>query len=1123
MQTGRQIKKKPRSEIDKCQGELNFTESPKSQPVLESNSQLFSQSLIEAEQQEQQKSSYWFCDYIGFEEKQNRTNRLIMNFRKWSPKPNGSITTTIYVRDPAKISSEFIFGRENLEKMIDECKSNEELKRCRMFVFLSSQLKEVRSELKAKYPDTGFIVGKSKFSVINIDVPYNTKLLDNLGYKFQKGNYNKQIRRKLDCLYKKANLDPRLDLVLTKLDQIRQKQIELRDIITDINQGDPKDRTVISRRTRFENEVNNFFSTYQGELAIEAVNSALNSNSDTIGRSKYIALKKFMEYPQFYAPYMVNLQKEIRDNFSAINSILKELHPNNEIAYNPESGEYEVTLSSREGFIFQERLTLEEIKQQVFCFVDIEKPMWKHKDEKIAIKRRQDLLKKIEIIDKILEKNKISHVAGYDFLIKLDGKPQHISELSEDQIPARSGDFLNAKSRAERLVTKLENKLVLYKEGIGPVNLWQEKYDAKIAQLVISFKLEDGSFIRQYHKLKYNAEYSPKEIDGFPVYEHNDEYALLNTVIAYARKYRPFANVAHVITYDMPQLREGTRTNKTDRLDIIVPGKEPALGYARDFYRKMAHNGQEMFDTCMMGKTTFPYLRIKAMNSSHRLADMVNYVRVLKSGSDSTAHPKKFKKIATHEELRDLEMRRINGDIEADKKMDRYTTGDLAPVEELMDFYFVYIDKISNVLKHVPLTDIMFSTSCMDEILRKRHWDECRNQYLFGYKQKEREDELQIFKKRFSSYKKRKLQSEGINTIPLEGPHKNIYMVYVPWEEWLKDAAFVRYPELKVFYNSLESNPIMRLGLLQYVKRFYSQSYFPDYYIFRRENDIEWQYKRRLGANKSGDWMDKKIEKIFLDYKTKISARNPRLLDNYYSAYGQVKNIFRSFYTSLEEMLNKEYREEIRKRLRAPGGKREEVQATFDFYNLFYEENQDLMELHKFPDNLKEKLPEKSLKLLKRFQSTFQTLNSAFKELQQIAEEEMGEIKIGEHTIQKENLVYMYNQHWRADKKKREFFGKYSISPEPEPNSNISFRAALESGYDRLAREIKEKKLIVVMQKGDYLFVKDLNEKEVDFTGTTMIPINKFENFTCEVASLNKEDEEIADLFGNDPTKEDFE
>jgi hypothetical protein len=1074
---------------------------------------------------------YWFCDYIGFEEKQSRANRLIMDFRRWSPERNGSITTTVYFREPVTLSSEFIYGLENLEERIDEFKRDPELSRCKMKVFLATQLKSHLEALKQKYPDIEFLFAKNRYSVINADIPYDVSLLEKLSKKWQKGNYNKQARSKLDCLYKKVHMDARLGSALAKVDQLRRFQEEVRKIAEQIikedvgPEYDPRDKRVLSARTRLENAINKFFEAYKGELNTDAVLSALRAST----AKEFSPLRRLADDPEKNQQLcqIIGIKLKANGMLSETNSFVKQLDPENEVRFNLESGEYELTLTSRQWFDFQERLTIDEIRQQVFCYVDIEKPMWKNKREKAAIYRRKMLLAYVGAIEKAVNEGKKTR--GQGFLIKLNGtqtgskpKLKGLNTLSEEELIGYRQVLLDKISRARDVVARLEQRLTINVEGVGIVQLWEERYDAKISQVVITFKLEDGSLVRQYHKIKHNANYSPKEINGFPVFEHKDEHSLLTSIVEASMGYRPFANVAHVITYDMPQLREGTRTNKTDRFDIIIPDKEPSLAYARDFYRKMAQTGQEMFDTCMLGRTAFPYLRIKAMDSSHRLVDMINYVRSLKYGDDFVP----FEKIATHTELRFLEIRRMHGYVGEDIKMDEYTTGDSAPMEELMDFFLPYVDKVSRILPHVTLTDVAFSPGCMEEILRKKHWVESHNQQLFGYKQKERHDEIQIFNKRDPSYHKRKLQAEGINTAPIYGMHRNVYLVHIPRAEWLKSVVLLRYPELKTFYDGLGLEPIMKAGLLQYMNKFLRQSYLPDYYRYRRESDIEWQYRQRFGVKREGDSVDVEINSLFIKYRLAADRRMPGLADKYYASYDQVKNLFRSFYTSLDALYSKQQKEKIRKLLRVRGGKREmrdDTQPTFDFYNTFYEENKDLMVLHKLhelPQELQITLPERSLRLFNRYQSTFKTLVAAFKDLQKIADEELGETIIDRFAMTKENLVYFYNQHLRAEKKRREFIAKYGVLPEtPQtgPDSRrTSFKDTVDAGYKRLAQEIVEKKLIVVAQRGDYLFVKTPDGREIDFTGTTMLPIRRFDTFTEASASLSPEDEEIAELFGED-------
>jgi len=1090
---------------------------------------------------------YWFCDYVGFEEKKSRANRLIVDLRHWSPERGSTVTATVYLNEPATISSEFIFGLDSLEKMINEFKGDPKLADCPMKVYLSAQLKAQLEPLKRKYSEVVFENRKDRYSVINVDVPYDTQLLENLSRKWQTGNFNRQIRGKLGCLYRKVRIDDRLAEALVMTDQIRTAQDEMRRTVKGaVEEGagigfDPRDRVILSARTRLENEIDSFFGSYDGEMRADAVLSAL----DRTASDKHCSLRRFAAWGdnRRYIEEIMCIKRRIKRMLSGANDLLGRLNRvegegrsgDGRIAFNPESGEYELSLSSMRFFSFNERLTMGEIRDQVSCYIDIEKPMWKNSREKTAIKRRKELLRYIGAVEKALNTGKRSK--RNSFLIRLNSshngsrpKAKELSELSDDELNAHRHLLLEKVLKARRLIARLEGRLTITVEGIGEVNLWEDRYDAKVSQVVDTFKLEDSSLVRQYYKIKYNPEYSPAVMNGFPVFEHKDEHALLTSIVLSAMRHRPFSNVAHVITYDLPQLREATRTNRTDLLDIVVPDKEPSLAYARDFYRKMAQTGQEMLDTCMLGRTLFPYLRINAMHSSHKLVDLINYVRSLKHGDDF----ERFEKIATHKELRFLELRRQHGFREDDEKMDEYTTGDSAPMEELIDFFLDFIEPIYRLMPpDMTLTDIAFSPGCMDSILRWRHWKENHNQHLFGYKQKERQDIQKIFNNRDPSYHKRKLQSVGINTSPAPGQHRNVYLVHVPRAEWLKRVALVRYPELGPLYEKLDSlggNPVMKVGLLQYLNRFFRSSYLPDYYRYRREQDIELQYRERLGAEVEGDDADRAINLMFIKYKIMADNISPGLMDKYYTAYEQVKNLYRSFYTSLNEIEDKRRREEVRRLIRAPGGKREKREdnhPTFDFYNLFYEENRDLMALHKLHElrrlgkDLEESLPERSVRLLRRYQSVFESLNGAFKSLQTAAAPVVHSNTVCGRTMTAENLVYFHNQHLRAEKKRKEFIAKYRVLPEPASagpeQSRLSFKDAVDTGYDSLARELVEKRIAVVAQQGDYLFIKAHDESEIDFSAVrTVLPIKRFEEFSVTSAALEPEDEEIASLFGED-------
>ena len=136
------------------------------------------------------------------------------------------------------------------------------------------------------------------------------------------------------------------------------------------------------------------------------------------------------------------------------------------------------------------------------------------------------------------------------------------------------------------------------------------------------------------------------------------------------------------------------------------------------------------------------------------------------------------------------------------------------------------------------------------------------------------------------------------------------------------------------------------------------------------------------------------------------------------------------------------------------------------------------------------------MKDLKAFRSIYHTLNQTFKELVDAVRED--DINQG---ISAENLVYLYNQKWRAKKKKRAFIGAYGLSPEfdkedlilgIEDKGDKSLEEIIKSSIKNLGEEIKRRGLIVIKYKenSDYLFVigKDLDFSNSNFKLIRIIP-----------------------------------
>ena len=118
---------------------------------------------------------FWFNNYHGFEGKNNWVNRLVMNFYYVPEEGEEAKRVKVFVRKNVRIPSRFIFSRgaarENVDKVMAKILEDRVL---RDFV---------PREKKA-----------GNFTLLEVDVPYDRRLVKNLPGEFQKGSYDKLLR-----------------------------------------------------------------------------------------------------------------------------------------------------------------------------------------------------------------------------------------------------------------------------------------------------------------------------------------------------------------------------------------------------------------------------------------------------------------------------------------------------------------------------------------------------------------------------------------------------------------------------------------------------------------------------------------------------------------------------------------------------------------------------------------------------------------------------------------------------------------------------------------------------------------------------------------------------------------
>jgi len=1059
----------------------NFNSDPEfiydEEPLLDDSDSSFSNKEYKKESwlsdsEEEKKKEFWFVSHLGFEQYENKKNRLIMSLRKWSSeKPK---VATVYLDHSVFVSTEVIYYYSHFINLLSKIKKDPELSKYPVKAFLSYERRNNKAALESIFKDFEFEVDNLKSYGILINVPNDRRILaklEKLG--FQTKNLNKSIRRQLQWMYRKIVVSPTLEMVFDKVETLNLEYDRIKDLIKEFYPSKGHDPIISTKRTRALNEFREFFNN-QYKIS-------------DFSNPAFPDLKK--RYSLIFKLVNLNpsLSKQIEDKFNylfatlfSVNQIVKGLDNENSISFNPDTCEFEIVLKSRisnnpfntkdtepEGMkVEEERLPYSCWKSLSTCFIDIEKPMWKTDEERQLLQKISEL--RLELNDPNSKR---------DAAVLMD----EIKQLTE--------------------------RLILHTKEAGDIDLTEDRFKEQISRVMIHIRRENGSVLRQYFKLRSNAktEKEIKEINGFEVRYFDSEHELVEAVISTLKHEKPYRLVGHVIPYDLKEIRESARKNKTKRFEIAVKKKEPRL-WRRGFYQKITMAAQEILDTHRLASVWFPYLKLNVFDLSHKLADVANFIyREKRRMGLSTVLDSEFHKIATHDQLKELEIKAINGDINAEQILDFYSTHDIDPLIEIFDFEPLLrtLYSASLMVPHISISDVAFSPTSMDEIFHMREWSIRHSQLYYGYKEKKREDERQIFKRRLNEYMKRQFSDEGISQFS-PGRYKDVYLTYFPLELLLSKAIMPSNSNWSFYFNNLHKDNIIRIAQLQYPKYFLRRNIHLDYYLYRKENDILEQMERQLNISHNellelfGKYyyvIGKEDGTILMDPLDREMRINQSLTREYYKAYSYIKDKFRSFIISLET-INPKASREIKLYINKTPGRRENTDMLFQFFNYFELENSDLISLYNLPEKYSCQLADDSKKMLAQFRKAFNRFKDIEGKIKSILSKP--ENSFLTEKISAENLMFAFNQFQIKTFKFNQFLALYGIPPDGDD----SFRKLINNSYAILGEWIKKNKITVLGAKGDYIF---LQGKEIDFSDSPLIPIYRFNEINLVDSKTNLE------------------
>ena len=918
-------------------------------------------------------------------------------FAAFSSFGNGIKRAEIYTSYPVEIPSYPIKEPEDLEEILDYLSKLDFIQDIKVYV-------PKRFKFLENY-NYNVILQENlpiNFSVINLTLSNSHSLIEKIPKtKFQIGDYARRLKRKLELQDKTVLLDQNLENAFLNKNNLDNLQRE------------------------FEYEINKLPLEFKPHLILNEVFELYRKDLNNVD-SLITILNKIKKRPYLIKhiddldiSLVINKVKEINNSIADIESSIIKADNLNYMTSDKNNLEYRIVLNyNKENltnlqllgvkgiYFMNERISKEEILKQPSVIIDLEKPLWKQKFEKPLIEAREDLLS-------LLGKN--------------SDNDQELKNLIQD----------------------IEKNLTIYVDG-REVKLFEDEYDAIISNYVIVKIMPNGERIKEYHKIKNFPDKNESEfINGFKVFGHKDERTLIREISRSLRlkETKPYFVLAYNAPYDIIQSREAVIKFKLGKFDIGAIHKNPKRNYVRKINQRLEIPGVEIFDPFRLYKELYP------SQENHKLESFVNFARKMNNVQEE------FKKIATHEELRELKIKAMNGDEKADFILDKYTTSDGNALDLDYSFYLNTIFMIKDLAPHLSLTEIIFSPRiAMRELHKKLFYDKYHIDRFFGSHEKIREDERQIVKKHLEIFKKKLLKKENIKIIHSEG---KVIQAYLPLELLLKDSLIKVYPKWQNYFDSLEDDLIKKYGMLQPPNSFFDEI-LVDLYFYVKERNI---YKRHLNRRN----LDNNLIREFLIKEfDKLSAKGKSLLNNYDEIYERLRNFYRGIYKSLPN----EFKSSIRTKPLHLEDEFEQEGLVFEEKNMFNLDNEDLILTYNINAVQEKFFSEKTLKLLKTFKSSFNAFNNVSKNLESL----IGNETEKETSLSKKNISYLINQRKRITKKKNNFLLAYSLDPE---KLYLDFVLT----FKNLAKQLINNKIILHGLEKDYLYVNG------DLKNTMLLPL----------------------------------
>ena len=494
------------------------------------------------------------------------------------------------------------------------------------------------------------------------------------------------------------------------------------------------------------------------------------------------------------------------------------------ILSNESEGEIEISPSELGQITAGGFMSREEAGSLSYVILDIEKPLWKHEREKELIELRKRLL-----------------------AAPLDGKTR----------------------KRQRIIGKIEERLLWDDPQIEKSGFYDEDFDAEVSYVGTIWQI-GSQRLKELYVIDRRWDIEQDEHDGFRIIKFKTEKDLVAGLNSAFKKRNPLVAVGHNEVYDYSQLRYAAEEYRLT-FDPSVKDVQPRRDFVRDFLQRLRED-MIYIDTLWFARIKHPYLNQRRFGTSFKLAELAQHLGI------------HFRKSLSHEQLREVEMKRLAGKTgrirkDAARRMIDYACGDLGGTDEVFHSLDPWpaMTEMKKVLPFATYTQIAFSPNIMNNLHEYRQFLDSGNLPYTGFKRMHRQEEIDMFKKRFSALKHKHLKKVGLEKAP-SGFYDNATEHYVSVESWFLDLVYSLNPELEEAYKNLKESHEM--AFLQYLKSYMVQI-FSDY--FQAELKMK---DSRIEIRKEGESAERRF---YAQYGFGIDEIRKRVREGYRSLASSIR------------------------------------------------------------------------------------------------------------------------------------------------------------------------------------------------------------------------------------------